>query len=131
MTDNNLPPTDRQPTTRILAMPSDTNPMGNVFGGWIMSQMDIAAGIKAREFAKKRVVTVAMTSMEFLKPVNVGDIISCYTDIQRVGNTSMTIKVEVFAQRGLAENTRHVKVTEATAVFVAVDENGHPISIAN
>ena len=126
--DSQLFPRNRQPALRILAMPSDTNPAGNIFGGWIMSQMDIAGAIVAVEYAGSRVVTLAVTSMEFHKPVYVGDLVSCFAKIERVGNTSITVRVEVFAQRGRGEDgqMRYVKVTEAVIVYVAVDQDGVP-----
>ena len=92
-------PRDRQPTVRILAMPAYTNPNGNIFGGWIMAQMDVAGSVVAVEYAGGRVTTVAVTSMEFHKPVFVGDLVSCFARIQKVGSTSITVKVEVFVQR--------------------------------
>lgn len=121
-------PKDKIPAIKIAAMPKDTNPGGSIFGGWIMSQIDIAAGIVALERAKGRVVTVAVNSMEFHEPVFVGDIISCYADIIKTGNTSITIKVEVFAQRN-PSNIETVKVTEAELTFVALDENRRPRQI--
>lgn len=126
--DSQLFPRNRQPALRILAMPSDTNPAGNIFGGWIMSQMDIAGAIVAVEYAGSRVVTLAVTSMEFHKPVYVGDLVSCFAKIERVGNTSITVRVEVFAQRGRGEDgqIRYVKVTEAVIVYVSVDRDGLP-----
>ncbi len=118
-------PKDRQPEIKIVAMPKDTNPGGSIFGGWIMSQIDVAAGITALERAKGRVVTVAVNSIEFHEPVFVGDIISCYTEIIKTGNTSITIKVEVFSQRN-PSNIETVKVTEAELTYVALDENRKP-----
>ncbi|MGB1800169.1 MAG: acyl-CoA thioesterase [Gammaproteobacteria bacterium] len=118
-------PKDRQPEIKVVAMPKDTNPGGSIFGGWIMSQIDVAAGVTALARAKGRVVTVAVNSMEFHEPVFVGDIISCYTDIIKTGNTSITIKVEVFAERN-PSNIETVKVTEAELTYVALDENRKP-----
>ncbi len=118
-------PKDRQPEIKIVAMPKDTNPGGSILGGWIMSQIDVAAGITALERAKGRVVTVAVNSIEFHEPVFVGDIISCYTEIIKTGNTSITIKVEVFSQRN-PSNIETVKVTEAELTYVALDENRKP-----
>ena len=118
-------PKDRQPEIKIVAMPKDNNPGGSIFGGWIMSQIDVAAGITALERAKGRVVTVAVNSIEFHEPVFVGDIISCYTEIIKTGNTSITIKVEVFSQRN-PSNIETVKVTEAELTYVALDENRKP-----
>jgi len=121
--DSHLFPRDRQPAIRMLAMPSDTNPYGHIFGGWIMSQMDIAGAVVALEYAQGRVATIAVTSMEFHKPVFVGDLISCFAHIEKLGNSSLTVKVEVFAQR-TRQNVEVIKVTEATIVYVALDEQG-------
>ncbi len=126
MTHNNVPlPTDRIPVIRVVAMPKDTNPGGIIFGGWIMSQVDIAAAIPAIERAKGRVTTVAVNSMEFHEPVFVGDVISCYADISKTGNTSITVKVEVYAERNFA-NKETVKVTEAELIYVAIDKDRRP-----
>lgn len=114
-----------QPTTRVLAMPTDTNASGDIFGGWIMSQVDIAASIAAHRRARTRTVTVAVNSFRFKKPVFVGDLISCYAQIEKVGSTSLTVFVEVYAERG-RQQTEVVKVTEATLTFVAIDDDGHP-----
>lgn len=111
-------------TTRTMAMPADSNPSGDIFGGWVLSQMDIAAGICARERARCRVVTVALDSMHFIRPVKIGDILAVYTRVERVGNTSMEIHVEAWVQRGRSHHT--VKVTQANFTFVALDENGRP-----
>jgi acyl-CoA thioesterase YciA len=109
-------------TIRTLAMPADTNPAGDIFGGWVMSQMDIAGAIAAVEVARGRVVTVAVEAMTFIAPVKVGDILCVYTTVERVGNTSITIDVESWARRNrLADR---VKVTEGRFVYVALDENG-------
>jgi len=116
---------DRQPTTRVLATPTDTNASGDIFGGWIMSQVDIAGSIAAVRRAGVRVVTVAVNSFQFRKPVFVGDLISCYAEVERVGTSSLTVTVEVFAERNRCQ-TQVVKVTEATLTFVAVDANGRP-----
>jgi acyl-CoA thioesterase YciA len=124
--DRHLYPSDRQPTLRIVPMPADTNAAGHIFGGWIMSQMDIAGSIAAVEYANGRVVTVAVTSMEFHKPVSVGDLISCFAKIEKVGRSSMTIKVEVFAQRNRDADIQCIKVTEAVIVYVAVHGDGSP-----
>ena len=124
--DSHLFPRNRQPALRILAMPADVNSSGYVFGGWIMSQMDIAGAIVAVEYANSRVTTVAVTSMEFHKPVSIGDLISCFAKIEKIGNTSITVKVEVFAQRHREMRVKCVKVTEAVIVYVAMDKDGMP-----
>ena len=115
-----------QPTTRILAMPADTNPAGHIFGGWIMAQMDIAGGIVAAERAQGRVATVAVTSMEFHKPVFVGDVVSCFATIVKVGTTSITADIEVFAERRRNARVRCVKVTAAVMIYVALTDDGEP-----
>lgn len=116
--------TEKQPTTRVLAMPTDTNAAGDIFGGWIMSQVDIAASIAAHRRARGRVVTVAVNEFQFHQPVYVGDLISCYAEVVNVGNTSLTIHVEVIAERDRGTEQR-IKVTEANLTFVAVDEQGN------
>ena len=114
----------KQPTTRVLAMPRDTNAAGDIFGGWIMSQVDIAASVAAHRRARGRVVTVAVNEFQFHQPVYVGDLISCYTEIIRVGTTSLTVHVEVIAERDRGTEQR-IKVTEANLTFVAVDDRGN------
>ncbi|MEE4376020.1 MAG: acyl-CoA thioesterase [Candidatus Competibacteraceae bacterium] len=122
--DTDLFPSDRQPAIRVVAMPKDTNAAGHIFGGWIMAQMDLAGSVAAVEYANSRVVTVAVTSMEFHKPVFVGDLVSCFVKIEKIGRTSLTVRVEVFAQRDRAEQVHCVKVTEAVIVYVAVNSQG-------
>ncbi|MVT00665.1 acyl-CoA thioesterase [Devosia marina] len=107
---------------RTLAMPADTNPAGDIFGGWVMSQMDIAGAIAAVERVKGRVVTVAVEAMTFIAPVKVGDVLCVYADIERTGNTSITVGLEAWVRRNrLDERT---KVTEARFVYVSLDETG-------
>ncbi len=118
------PSMERQPAVRMLAMPADTNPSGDIFGGWLMSQMHIAGGIAAAVRAKGRAVTVAVEGMEFHQPVYVGDLVSCYADVVATGTTSITVKVETLARRRAGGDT--VKVTEGTFVFVAIDADGRP-----
>lgn len=110
--------------TRTLAMPGDTNPSGDIFGGWVLAQMDIAGGICAGQRAKGRVVTVAMDAMAFLGPVLVGDVLSVYAEVIRVGKTSMVIHVEAWSERDRLGTEQ--KVTEAKFTFVAVDEKRKP-----
>ena len=119
-------PRDRQPTIRLLAMPAHTNANGDIFGGWIMAQMDVAGGVVALEYAGGPVVTVAVTSMEFHKPVKVGNLVSCFARIQKVGSSSITVKVQVFAQRAHDGVLQSTKVTEAVIVYVAVNDEGAP-----
>jgi acyl-CoA thioesterase YciA len=111
-------------TVRTVAMPGDTNANGDIFGGWVMSQMDQAGGIAGVERAEGRVVTVAVDAMTFFRPVRVGDVLCVYTSVGQVGRTSMKIHVEAWAQRF---RTRHrEKVTQATFTFVAIDDEGRP-----
>ena len=124
MTTDSLPQ-DRDPTIRVLAMPTDTNAAGDIFGGWIMSQGDIAGSITAFRRARGRVVTVAVNSFEFHQPVFVGDLISCYAEVTRIGRTSLSVRVEVYAERN-RQKEECIKVTEATLTFVAVDEQRKP-----
>ena len=112
---------------QTLAMPADANPNGDIFGGWLVSQMDLAAGIIAKQRAKTRVVTVAIDSMVFHKPVEVGDIVCCYGDVIKVGRTSMTIKMTVWTIS--RENGEYTRVTEGIFTFVAVDDNRKPIAV--
>lgn len=120
-----LLPTDREPTLRLVPMPSDTNAAGDIFGGWIMSQVDIAGSIAAHKHVKDRVVTVAVNEFQFHQPVYVGDLVSCYATVAKTGRTSVTIFVEVYAerQRSIGEC---IKVTEATLVYVAIGEDRQP-----
>ncbi|MFY8032783.1 MAG: acyl-CoA thioesterase [Devosia sp.] len=123
--------TDTEPTgaltIRTLAMPADTNPSGDIFGGWVMSQMDIAGAIAAVERAKGRVVTVAVEAMTFIAPVKVGDILCVYTNIERVGNTSITVGIEAWARRNRIAD--RVKVTDGRFVYVALGEDGKKTTI--
>ncbi len=117
-------PTGRDPTLRVVPMPSDANYTGDIFGGWIMSQVDIAGAIPAIELAKGRVATVAVNSFVFKHPVMIGDVVSFYAKVVRVGRTSITVDVEVFARRRALLEV--VKVTEATLTYVAVDDERRP-----
>ena len=109
---------------RTLAMPADTNPAGDIFGGWIMSLMDVAGGITATALAQGRVATVAVTNMTFLRPVKVGDVVCCYTDLARTGRTSLTLRVEAWVLR--QRRGDRIKVTAADFTYVALDEDGRP-----
>ncbi len=122
-------PTDREPTLRLMAMPADANAAGDIFGGWIMSQVDIAGSVAAMHRAAGRVVTVAVNEFQFHQPVFVGDLISCYAAVTRVGTTSLTVFVEVYAQR-FSEQRQCSKVTEATLTYVAVDARRRPRPVA-
>jgi len=117
-------PPNHIPSLRTVAMPADANPNGDIFGGWLMSQMDIAGGTCAYEETRGRVVTVAVDAMSFHKPVRIGDQVSCYCTVKNVGNTSITIAVESWVRRRIDGDDE--KVTEALFTFVAIDENGRP-----
>ncbi|TFH09112.1 MAG: acyl-CoA thioesterase [Nitrosomonadales bacterium] len=121
-------PQDCDPTLRIVPMPTDTNHAGDVFGGWIMSQVDIAGSILAIRRACGRVATVAVNNFVFKQPVFVGDLVSFYAEIVKVGRTSITVDVSVYAQRGPREGGKEIciKVTEAVLTYVAVDEKRRP-----
>jgi acyl-CoA thioesterase YciA len=118
----------REPTIRVAAMPSDANYTGDMFGGWLMGQVDIAGSIPALHRAKGRVATVAVNTFVFKQPIFVGDVVSFYTRIMKVGNTSITVEVEVYAQRDPAKPTC-VKVTEATLTYVAVGDDRKPRTV--
>jgi acyl-CoA thioesterase YciA len=126
MSDNpvQLPP-GKQPTLRVVPMPADANQHGDIFGGWIMAQVDVAGGVVASRHARGRVATVAVNAFAFKQPVFIGDVLSFYAEIVRIGNTSITVNVEVYAQRNPAE-LETVKVTEATLTFVATDKHRKP-----
>ena len=118
-------PVGKDPTLRVVPMPRDANQNGDIFGGWIMAQVDIAGSIPALRLAKGRVATVAVNSFLFKQPVFVGDLVSFYAEVIRVGRTSITVNVEVYAQRK-PEREEVVKVTEATLTYVAVGEDRQP-----
>ncbi|HEX5794540.1 MAG TPA: acyl-CoA thioesterase [Geminicoccaceae bacterium] len=113
-----------EPAVRTLAMPADTNPSGDIFGGWVLAQMDLAAGIVAAQRAQGRVATAALDGMSFHKPIYVGDLVSCYATVSRVGRTSVTVQVETWVNRG--RTGEQVKVTEGRFTLVAIDEEGRP-----
>jgi len=113
---------------RVMAMPADTNAAGDIFGGWLMSQMDIAGSVFARRIARGRVVTVAVDSFQFKQPVFVGDLISCYASITRIGKTSLTVHVKAFAERQ-GKTHENIQVTEADLTYVAVDDHRRPRQI--
>lgn len=117
--------TNKQPQIRVVMMPKDTNSMGNIFGGVILSHLDLAAGEHARSVAAHQYVTKVLREVEFIAPVHVGDNVSFFTETVKIGRTSITIKVLVSAERGI-KNRQAIKVTEAEVVMVAVDENGRP-----
>jgi acyl-CoA thioesterase YciA len=121
-------PPSRPPAVRVIAMPGDANPYGDIFGGWLMSQMDLAAGSIASRHSRGRAVTIAMDGMQFHLPVSVGDEVSVFAELVRVGRTSMTIEVEAW-RRHRHEEAMH-KVTEASFTFVAIDAHRQPRPIA-
>jgi acyl-CoA thioesterase YciA len=118
---------DEVPSIRTIAMPADTNPNGDIFGGWLMSQMDLAAGNVATRRARGRAATVAVEAITFLGPVAVGDEVSLFAKLTKIGRTSMRIEVEAWRRERASEET--FKVTEATFTFVAIDEAGRPRAI--
>lgn len=118
-------PRDRQPVIRIIPMPADTNANGTIFGGWVMAQVDLAGSVPATERARGRVATVAVNSFQFKQPVLVGDLVSFYAEVVRVGRTSITVDVEVYSQRQ-RYGTEVVKVTQAQLTYVAVDDERRP-----
>jgi len=124
MTDQPETPTGEL-TIRAVAMPKDTNPRGDIFGGWLMSQMDLAGGIMATRRAMGRTATVAVDQMVFHRPVHVGNLVTCYADVIRIGNTSMAIKIEAWAQSSAEQDEPH-KVTEGVFTYVAIDQDRRP-----
>ncbi|MCL2589764.1 MAG: acyl-CoA thioesterase [Betaproteobacteria bacterium] len=121
-------PCEHQPALRVVPLPADTNPAGDVFGGWIMSMVDIAGSIAARRRARSRVATVAVNSFVFKQPVYVGDLVSFYSEVVAVGNTSVTVDVAVYVERN-PENAVALKVTEAVLTYVALDRHGNKRAI--
>lgn len=117
----------REPAVRTIAMPADTNPSGDIFGGWLLAQMDLAGGTVALLRARGRVVTVAIDRMTFHRPVYVGDLVSCYAEIVKVGRTSLTVDIETFVTRH--ETGEELKVTEGTFTYVHVDGEGKPLAV--
>ncbi len=121
-------PSERHATLRVVPMPADTNSVGDIFGGWIMSHVDVAGAIAAARRARGRVVTVAVNGLAFKKPVMVGDVVSFYAEVVRIGRTSITVKVDVYVERRV-EAQQCVKVTEATLTYVAIDEERRPRAV--
>lgn len=114
---------------RTLAMPADTNPSGDIFGGWVLSQMDIAGGIAAVDRAKGRVATVGIEAMTFVAPVKVGDVVCCYGDVERVGRTSIAIAIEAWRLNTVSGQTERELVTEGVFTYVAIDDTGNKRSV--
>jgi acyl-CoA thioesterase YciA len=121
-------PEGKVPALRVVPMPADSNQNGDIFGGWIMSQVDIAGGTVAHRLARGRVATVAVKEFTFKQPVQIGDVVSFYVDLERIGTTSITVTVEVYAERR-PEDPEIVKVTEATLTYVAIDRDGRPRAV--
>ncbi len=121
------PDYDRCPSLRTIAMPADTNANGDIFGGWVLSQMDLAGSIIASQTSKTRVATVGIEAMSFHKPIFVGDEVSCYCKIDRIGRTSMTVHIESWARSRLGEAAQ--MVTEGKFTYVAIDENRKPTPV--
>jgi acyl-CoA thioesterase YciA len=121
-------PADKELALRVIPMPSDANFNGDIFGGWIMAQVDLAGSVLPVRIAKGRVTTVAVNQFIFKQPVSVGDLLSFYATVERVGNTSITVRVEVYAERNPAD-IQVVKVTEANLTYVAIDKDGKPRQI--
>ena len=126
-TDTAVQPPQTEPALRAIAMPADANPHGDIFGGWLLSQMDLAGGTVATRRAKGRTVTVAITAMTFHRPVFIGDEVTCYADIIRVGRTSITVKVESCARRGTGDEP--IAVTEGVFTYVAMGADGRPVPV--
>tara|TARA_B100000700_G_C14980014_1_gene825879 strand:- start:1029 stop:1421 length:393 start_codon:yes stop_codon:yes gene_type:complete len=119
------------PSIQAVAMPADTNPSGDIFGGWVLSQMDLAGSVLARQITKKRVTTVAVDKMRFHKPIMVGDIVSFYTEVNKIGNTSITIDITTMVTRknNILGKDQAIMVTEGKFVYVSIDSDGKPIKI--
>lgn len=115
-------------TIQTLAMPKDTNPNGDIFGGWLLSQMDLAGGVLVKQYTNLRAVTIAIKSMKFICPVKVGDLVSCYANVEKIGKTSITITIEAWAISKTSGDKR--QVTTGVFTYVAIDEAGNPITIS-
>ncbi len=118
-------PTDRELVLKVIPMPADCNANGDIFGGWVMAQVDLAGSVLPARYVRGRMATVAVNQFVFKHPVRVGDILSLFSHVERIGNTSITVRVEVFAERFSAQG-EYVKVTEASLTYVAIDANGRP-----
>jgi len=119
------PPSDEELVLKVIPMPADSNANGDIFGGWVMAQVDLAGSVIPARYAGGRIATVAVNEFIFKQPVRVGDILSFYSKLTRIGKTSITVKVEVYAERFQAQG-QFVKVTEANLTYVAIDEQGKP-----
>jgi len=121
-------PVDKELVLKVIPMPADSNANGDIFGGWVMAQVDLAGGVIAARYAKGRIATVAVKEFIFKQPVRVGDILSFYSELTRIGRTSITVDVEVYAER-FGSQGQYVKVTQATLTYVAIDDAGRPRSV--
>ena len=121
-------PTDEELVLKVIPMPADCNANGDIFGGWVMAQVDLAGSVIPARYAKGRMATVAVKEFIFKQPVRVGDILSFFSTLTRIGRTSITVKVEVYAER-FSDQGKYVKVTEASVTYVAIDENGQPRAV--
>ena len=122
-------PTDKELVLKVIPMPADTNGNGDIFGGWVMAQVDLAGSVLPARLIQGRMATVAVNEFIFKQPVRVGDLLSFFASVVRVGNTSITVQVEVYAEHIRAQG-QHVKVTEALLTYVAIDDEGRPRPIA-
>jgi acyl-CoA thioesterase YciA len=118
------PPLDREPAIRTIPMPADANANGDIFGGWMMAQMDLAGAVAAMRQARGRVATVAVDAMTFHRPVMVGDLVSCYAEVSRVGRSSMAVRIDAWVERRLSGEAE--QVTSGTFTYVAIDDSGKP-----
>jgi acyl-CoA thioesterase YciA len=121
-------PTDAELVLKVIPMPADCNQSGDIFGGWVMAQVDLAGAVLPARYVNGRIATVAVNEFIFKQPVKVGDILSFFSSVTRIGNTSITVKVEVFAERFSMQGT-YLKVTEANLTYVAIDAHGKPRTI--
>ena len=119
---------DLQPAIRVVMMPRDSNPFGTIFGGLILSYIDVAGAVEAKRHSEQKLVTVAMHEVKFIAPVYVGDLVSFYTETMRIGTTSITVRVTVDARRGIPPHET-ARVTQAEVVYVALDESGTPVQV--
>jgi acyl-CoA thioesterase YciA len=123
-------PTDQELVLKVIPMPGDCNANGDIFGGWVMAQVDLAGAVVPARYAGGRMATVAVNQFVFKHPVRVGDILSFFAKLTRIGRTSITVKIEVFAER-FGSQAEYTKVTEASLTYVAIDDNGHPREVPN
>ena len=119
------PPSDKELVLKVIPMPADTNGNGDIFGGWVMAQVDLAGAVIPARYVKGRMATVAVNEFVFKQPVRVGDILSFYSNVTRIGRTSISVQVEVYAER-IGAQGQFVKVTQASLTYVAIDEDGRP-----